>query len=165
MDFMLVSVDPKRLKLTTSDGTEGVLLGFRCRECRVHVFGPATFCQSCTSGRLEPVELSKRGVLYSYTIVRVPPAGWPGPVPYVLGQVELPEGIQVLAEVVDCPEEDLKIGMAVELALRPVKTEPPLTPPYQGGERGAVVQGGDDGVVVYKWKPEQPGLDHPGEDA
>jgi hypothetical protein len=101
---------------------------------------------------LEPVELSKRGVLYSYTIVRVPPAGWPGPVPYVLGQVELPEGLQVLAEVVDCPEADLKIGMAVELALRPVTTEPPLAlPSYQGGERG--------GVVVYKWRPEQPGLE------
>lgn len=153
---MLLSVDPKRLKLTTSDGTEGVLLGFRCRECLVHVFGPATFCQSCTSGRLEPVELSKRGVLYSYTIVRVPPAGWPGPVPYVLGQVELPEGLQVLAEVVDCPEADLKIGMAVELALRPVKTEPPLTPPDKGG---------DEGVVVYKWKPERPGLEHAGEEA
>jgi hypothetical protein len=98
---------------------------------------------------LEPVELSKRGVLYSYTIVRVPPAGWPGPVPYVLGQVELPEGLQVLAEVVDCPEADLKIGMGVELALRLVKSDPTLTPP---------IKGGNGGVVVYKWKPEQPGL-------
>jgi hypothetical protein len=169
MDFMLVSVDPKRLKLTASDGPEGVLLGvllgFRCRECRVYVFGPATFCQSCTSGSLEPVELSKRGVLYSYTIVRVPPAGWPGPVPYVLGQVELPEGLQVLAEVVDCPESDLKIGMAVKLALRLVKTDRPLTPTYQGGERARVAQGEDGGVVVYKWKPEQPGLEHAGEGA
>ena len=162
---MLVSVDPKRLKLTTPDGTEGVLLGFRCRECRVHVFGPATFCQSCTSSSLEPVELSKRGVLYSYTIVRVPPAGWPGPIPYVLGQVELPEGLQVLAEVVDCPEADLKIGMAVELALRLVKSELPLTPTYQGGERAGVVQGGDGGVMVYKWKQEQPDLEQAREEA
>jgi|TARA_Y100000031_G_scaffold142529_1_gene172151 hypothetical protein len=133
---MTVSVDTARLKLTNEEGTEGVLLGFSCRECGSHVFGPATYCQGCTSNELEPVELSKRGTLYSYTVVRVPPPGWPGPVPYVLGQVELPEGPQVLAEVIDCPEAALRIGMAVELALQPVKA----------GE-------GDTETAVYKWRP------------
>ena len=117
---MPVSVDTNRLKLTNEEGTEGVLLGFRCRDCGVYVFGPATYCQGCTSNDLEPVELSKRGSLYSYTVVRVPPSGWPGAVPYILGQIELPEGPQVLAEVIDCPEAGLKIGMDVELALRAV---------------------------------------------
>ena len=72
---MPVSVDPNRLRLTNEDGTEGVLVGFRCRECGTHVFGAATFCQGCTSDQLEPVDLSQHGTLYSYTIVRVPPAG------------------------------------------------------------------------------------------
>ena len=133
---MPVSVDSSRLKLTNEEGTEGVLLGFRCRDCGGHVFGPATYCQGCTSNELEPVELSKRGTLYSYTVVRVPPPGWPGPVPYVLGQIELPEGPQVLAEVIDCPEDSLKIGMAVELALQPVKAVE-----------------GDTETAVYKWRP------------
>ena len=133
---MPVSVDSNRLRLTNEDGTEGVLVGFRCRECGTHVFGAATFCQGCTSDQLEPVDLSQQGTLYSYTIVRVPPAGWPGPVPYTLGQVQLPEGPQVLAEVVDCPAEDLKIGLEVALALRPVP----------GGDSSA-------DRVVYKWRP------------
>ena len=135
---MSISVDTKRLKLTNEAGTEGTLLGFHCNDCGVNIFGPATFCQGCTSGNLEPVELSKQGILYSYTVVRVPPAGWPGQVPYVLGQAELPEGVQVLAEVIDCPEADLKIGMALELALQTVNT----------GE-------GSPGKVVYKWRPTQ----------
>ena len=130
------SIDPRRLRLTNEAGTEGALLGLRCRDCGIAAFGPGTFCQGCTSDKLEPIELSKRGTLYSYTVVRVPPAGWPGPVPYILGQVELPEGPQVLAEVVDCGEEDLKIGMEVELTLRPV----------QGEGAGAA-------KVVYKWRP------------
>ena len=130
------SVDIRRLKLTNEEGSEGVLLGFRCPTCDIHVFGPATFCQGCASNNLEPVELSKKGILYSYTVVRVPPAGWPGKVPYVLGQVELPEGPQVLAEVIDCPEAELKIGMPVELALLPVK-----------------ISNEDPGKVVYKWGP------------
>ena len=134
---MPVSVDTKRLKLTNEEGTEGVLLGSRCRDCGIHVFGPATFCQGCTSGNLEPVELSNRGVIYSYTVVRVPPPGWPGPVPYLLGQVDLPEGPQVLAEVIDCPEADLRIGMPMELALQ-------------------AVSAADEGAqkVVYKWRPD-----------
>ena len=130
------SVDPRRLKLTNDAGTEGVLLGFHCLECDTVIFGPGTFCQRCTSIKLEPMELSGAGILYSYTVVRIPPAGWPGPVPYILGQVELPDGPQVLAEVVDCPEEDLEIDMPVELALR-------------------LVEGEEPGVakVVYKWRP------------
>jgi uncharacterized OB-fold protein len=136
-----VSVDPARLKLTNEEGTEGVLLGLRCRDCGTYAFGTAAFCQACTSANLEPAELGKRGTLYSYTVVRVPPAGWPGPAPYILGQVELPEGPHLLAEVIDCPEAELKIGMGVELALRPVK----------------VAQSNVE-KVVYKWRPIS---DHP----
>ena len=130
------SVDPRRLRITGDAGTEGTLIGFRCRECGVSVFGPATFCQSCTSFDVEPVDLGRVGTLYSYTIVRIPPAGWPGPVPYVLGQVELPSGPQVLAEVIDCEHSALTIGMPVELAIQAV--------PAQEG-------GGDK--LVYKWRP------------
>ena len=133
---MPMSIDTNRLRLINEAGTEGVLVGFRCRDCGIHVFGPATFCQGCSSDRLEPVDLSLHGTLYSYTIVRVPSAGWPGPVPYTLGQIQLPEGPQVLAEVVDCPAADLEIGMAVVLELRPVP-----------GEEAA------PGKIVYKWRP------------
>ncbi|MFQ6028218.1 MAG: Zn-ribbon domain-containing OB-fold protein [Dehalococcoidia bacterium] len=130
------SVDPHRLRLPSRGNESPVLLGTRCRECGVCVFGPAIFCQSCTSSSLEPVELSREGTLFSYTTVRVPPAGWPGPVPYVLGEVELPEGPHVLAEVIDCADAELKIGLPVQLALQ-------------------TVEGVESGVarVVYKWRP------------
>ena len=135
-----VSVDPNRLKITNDDASkgalEGTLIGFNCKECGTTVFGPAIFCQSCTSTQLEAVELGGKGILFSYTIVRIPPAGWPGDVPYVLGQVELPQGPQVLAEVIDCEHDDLKIGMAVEMTIQAVPAE----------------NGGPD-KAVYKWRP------------
>ena len=131
-----VSVDPNRLKITNDDSSEGTLVGFRCNECSTTVFGTAVFCQSCTSTDLEAVDLGAKGTLFSYTIVRIPPAGWPGAVPYVLGQVELPQGPQVLAEVVDCEHDDLKIGMAVELTLQAVPAE-----------------NGRPDKAVYKWRP------------
>ena len=137
------SVDENLLRLTDdgddtdTDAIHGVLLGMRCRACGVTVFGPATFCQSCTSPELERIELSSAGILYSYTIVRVPPAGWPGPTPYILGEVELPEGPHVLAEVIDCPHDALTVGMPVALALQSVSLD------------GSP----DTARIVYKWRP------------
>ena len=133
---MSESVDPRRLRITDDAGTQGTLVGFRCRECEVTVFGPATFCQACTSFDVEEADLGSEGTLYSYTIVRIPPAGWPGDVPYILGQVELPSGPQVLAEVIDCDQSDLAIGMPVSLAIRAVPAQ----------------EGGPD-KLVYKWRP------------
>ena len=124
-----------RLKLLNDQGTEGALLGTRCRQCGAHFFGGVVLCRRCSSGELEPVELSNQGTLYSYTIVRIPPAGWPGGVPYALGQVELPEGPHVISEVVDCPYEKLRVGMKLELALA------------VGGED---TRGNE--LVVYKWR-------------
>ena len=134
---MPLSVDEKCLRLTDAEGSAGTLLGMRCMDCGVGVFGPATFCQSCASQRLEEVELGSGGTLYSYTIVRVPPSGWPGPVPYVLGEVELPSGPHVLAEVVDCPHDALRIGMPVTLTLQVVAMD------------GVA----DSERMVYKWRP------------
>jgi uncharacterized OB-fold protein len=108
----------------------------RCLDCGIYLFGQAVFCPACSSARLEPVDLSRAGTLFSYTIVRVPSEGWPGPVPYVLGEVELPEGPHVLAEVVEVAHEDLKVGMAVRLALQEVRS----------GESGRA-------FMVYKWAP------------
>ena len=137
-----ISVSPTRLRLLDEEGTDGVLLGTRCRQCGEHTFGEVVFCPGCTSSDLEPVEMSRQGKLYSYTIVRVPPSGWKGDVPYALGQVELPEGPQVVSEIVQCPFDQLKVGMVVELA---------------------TVVGGEDTngneVVVYKWRPHSEGRD------
>lgn len=130
-----VPVLSKQLKLI-GDGTQGVLLGMVCKSCGTHFFGSPRFCLKCTSSDIERVELSKEGVLYSFTIVRAPPPGWQGSVPYILGSVKLPEGPQVCSEVVDCPEEALKIGMPMELTLR------------VGGKDKE-----ENEIVVYKWRP------------
>jgi len=139
-----VSIDPQRLRLTDEfdeSGGGGVLVGQLCRQCQVCVFGPAIFCQACSSDDLESVQLSRQGTLYSFTVVRVPPAGWPGRVPYTLGEVELPEGPHVLAEVIDSEPDQLQLDMPMELAL----------------ERVAVAesnQGSGKVLAVYKWRPQ-----------
>lgn len=128
-----VPVVSSRLKLI-GDGTEGVLLGRKCKDCGEYYFGAPRFCLKCTSAQLESVELSRAGTLDTYTIVHQAPPGWPGPVPYILGVVRLPEGPRVTAEIVDCPQEAVKVGMPLELTLR------------VGGKD----KDGNE-IVVYKW--------------
>ena len=131
----VTSVDTTRLRLTAQDGSDGVLLGTRCTECGVYSFGAAIMCLHCTSAALEETTLSTHGILYSYTLVHVPPAGWPGPVPYILGQVELPEGPHIMAEIVDTSFDKLSVGTPMTLALQNV------TLPDSGEEK-----------AVYKWR-------------
>lgn len=134
----LVSVIPSRLSLLDG-GIQGILVGHRCSQCEEHFFGSVTYCRNCTSDNLEPVELGDRGTLYSYTIVHRPPAGWQGNVPYALGQVQVPLGPHILAEIVDCPFEQLEVGMQLALALVVAAED------AEGNE-----------MVVYKWRPIEP---------
>ncbi len=127
---------PSKLKLLDKAGTEGVLLGTRCRLCGSYVFGGIPSCQACYSPEVESVELGTEGTLYSYTLVRTPPPGWQGDVPYLLGQVELPQGPHVVSQVVDCPAEHARIGMKMQIHLDEAQPS--------GDERV---------MVVFKWRP------------
>ena len=111
-------------------------MGVLCRDCGVYVFGPRFLPGTARPATLSRVTYPLAGLCTVSLSWRVPPSGWPGPVPYILGQVELPEGPQVLAEVVECAEADLKIGMDVELAIHLVNSEPD-----------------EAAKSVYKWRP------------
>ncbi len=131
-----ISVAEKRFRIN-QDGTEGVFLGRKCRECGEVFLAQPEYCLKCTAHDLEPVDLTGEGVVTTFTIVRQAPPGWQGDIPYLLVTVKVPEGPSIMSEMVDCTEEDLKIGMAVELALRVGGTD------KDGNE-----------IVVYKWRPK-----------
>lgn len=129
-----VPIFPSHLRLL-GDGTTGVLLGTQCQECGVCTLGrDALFCVNCSSPRLTPVELSGQGIVYSYTVVHAPPPRWEGRVPYILAEVETPEGVRIISELVDCAPEEVSIGMPVRLVLRPGGKD------EEGRE-----------IMVYKW--------------
>lgn len=70
------------------------LTGSRCTVCGTHYFPPRAHCISCASGPepTEPVELSGRGRLYSFTNLHLGPIA-----PCGVGYVDLEEGVRVLA--------------------------------------------------------------------
>lgn len=101
------------------------LIGAKCPQCGTYVFPPReNNCPNpaCDGDVLEPVALSRRGKIWSYTENRyLPPAPYPPSdpfEPFAIAAVELAdEGLIVLGKVVEGTlAADLKVGMEMELA-------------------------------------------------
>jgi uncharacterized OB-fold protein len=127
---------PSRLvapELVQRDRDSLRLRGGRCGECGALSFPKAQVCTECLSLDIQDTALSGEGVLYSYSRVHLAPKGWD--LPYVLGYVDLPEGVRVLAHIDD-------------------KTSAPMV-----GVRVRIGEGrvgiGDDGVIqtTYVFSP------------
>jgi uncharacterized OB-fold protein len=99
---------------------EGRLEVQRCRACGARFLFPRALCPECSSSELDWLVASGRGTLYSYTIVWR--AGAPHlDVPYVLALVDLDEGVRLMTHIVNCPHDQLAVGMPVR-----VRFDPPL---------------------------------------
>ncbi|MEN6616880.1 MAG: Zn-ribbon domain-containing OB-fold protein, partial [Syntrophorhabdus sp.] len=95
----------------------------KCRACGQYHFYPRDFCPSCFSFDVEWVKSSGRGTVYSVTICHVPAAGFKDVAPYNLVLVELEEGPRMMSNIVGCPNDDIKIGMPVEVVFDDVTPE------------------------------------------
>lgn len=94
------------------------LLGGKCLKCGSVVYPHRPACPYCGHEELQPLELSRKGRVINFTIIRHPPTGFVGKEPYVVAIVELEDGARVLAQLTDVKPEDLKIGLEVEAVFR-----------------------------------------------
>ena len=107
------------------------LIGSRCQDCGNYTFPVQSGCPRCTSTKLEPIELSRRGTLWTWTIQGFPPksppyAGDTDPAtfqPYGVGYVELPGQVKVEARLTEADPSKLWIGMEMELVVIPLSTD------------------------------------------
>jgi uncharacterized OB-fold protein len=115
---------PIRPNLFRVAGTGGrpLLLGSRCRETGT-LFFPAEVMNPDThrAGTMEPVEIDGAGRIYSVTKIA---RGLPGfASPYALAVIELDAGPTLIAQLEDWQDQDLRIGVPVDLVIGTVKTE------------------------------------------
>ena len=125
-------------------GGEPALLGSKCGSCGTYAFpAEARYCRNpdCDSTEFDPVELSRRGTIWSYTDARYqPPPPYVAADPYVpfcLAAVELAaEKLVVMGQVVGgVTVDDLTVGDEVELVVDTLYRE-------DGTE-----------YLVWKWRP------------
>jgi hypothetical protein len=111
------------------------LLGIKCESCGRFFFPKRIVCPNCRRrGKVVPYQFSGKGRVFSYTVVRSPPAGFEGFAPYIVALIELEEGPKVISQVVDCDPKEVRIGMPVEVCFRRIRSDNP------------------DGIVCYGFK-------------
>jgi len=100
------------------DGTrENKLLVQHCNACDTNIFYPRRDCPECWSQDLGWIEASGRAIVYTYSVT-YEGVDW----------IDLPEGIRMHTNLVECEPEDVRIGMEVEVVYRPVTEE--ITLPF-----------------------------------
>ncbi len=107
---------------------EGRLLIQQCPACHHRQFYPRALCTRCGAA---PgwYEVSGRGTLYTFTVVRqfrAPPFG--DELPYAVGMVDLPEGVRLFGGITTADVAGVHIGMALEAYA--VEFEPGRALPY-----------------------------------
>ena len=96
----------------------------RCLGCKAFRHYPTPMCPECHSLEFEWVPSSGRGTVYTYAIVnQVLHPFWTDKVPYNVVLVELEEGIRIVSNLVDCPNESIHIGMPVTVVFEPLSAE------------------------------------------
>ncbi|WP_436759990.1 OB-fold domain-containing protein [Streptosporangium sp. V21-05] len=102
--------------------TAGELRIQRCADCGELRHPPGPVCPSCRSAARAFVTVSGEGEVYSYVVHHNPPV--PGHrTPFVVAVVELPEGVRIVGNVVDCDASRVGIGMPVRLTYRQMDDE------------------------------------------
>lgn len=84
---------------------ESKLATTRCVGCGHTTFPPKHLCPRCWATELEWVVLGGEGCLASFTELHVVPGVFATEAPYVLGVVDLDEGVRCLARVMGCFDE------------------------------------------------------------
>jgi len=105
----------------------------KCSGCEKVHYPPRVVCSECGATTFEDIVLPRDGKVVTYTIVRVPPAGFTEQTPLPIALVELMEGVRVMVQVGDLADPaELEIGMPVRLEFRRISWD---------GEAGVIYYG------------------------
>jgi uncharacterized protein len=95
------------------------LLVNRCRDCGWWHEPPRPVCPRCWSDRVEAAEVRGRGVVHLVTVLHLgsptPGVDYGAGYPVVAVELEEQPGLRYVAGIVECPHDDLRIGLPVEL--------------------------------------------------
>ena len=114
------------------------LVGEVCPHCEVKIFPPRDVCPECGGEAKTAYAFSGKGEVYSFTKMGNAPAGFEEQAPYTVALIKLQEGPIVTAQLTDLGDQEVQIGMPVEMVTRKLRSD--------DGEKGILVYG-------YKFRP------------
>jgi uncharacterized OB-fold protein len=90
-----------------------------CESCGSRQFYPRGFCIACLSAKLQWIDSSGKGSIYTFTVKhRAANSFMKEQLPYVVAIVELDEGVRMLANIVESTMGDIAIGRRVGVPQR-----------------------------------------------
>jgi uncharacterized protein len=98
------------------------LLVYKCLNCG-RAYWPAIYCPACDSPRMEWVKASGKGRIFTFTVVHQAPPNWSADIPFNVSWIKLEEGPILMSRVVDCKNEDLRIGLSVQAVFEDITNE------------------------------------------
>lgn len=94
---------------------QGKILGQRCPSCQKVYVPPRGSCPRCAVPTAEEVQLSDKGTITTFAIVRVPSENIDVPLPFASVHVLLDgSDIPFFSVVQECPVDQIRIGMRVQ---------------------------------------------------
>lgn len=116
--------------LTLGEGAPRMLAS-RCPRCEARAYPVQSGCARCGSVDLETIELSPAGTIWTWTSQEFRPVAPPyaGPetpetwVPYLVGFVEVADGLCVETRLTGFGDRKPRIGEAVRLVAAPFRTD------------------------------------------
>ncbi|MCL2172207.1 MAG: Zn-ribbon domain-containing OB-fold protein [Candidatus Bathyarchaeota archaeon] len=95
--------------------TQGKLLAGKCLKCgKIHL-PPRPLCDNCYSNQFEWTPIPNKGVLLTYTVIHIAPTQFQNLTPYIIGIIELENGLKIPGTIQGVAQEQLKIGMILQV--------------------------------------------------
>jgi len=105
----------------------------KCEACEKIHYPPRVVCSKCGGSTFENITLPREGKVVTFTIVRVPPAGFTEQTPLPIAIVEVMDGVRIMVQIGDLEDpSELEIGMPVRLEFRRISSD---------GEAGLIFYG------------------------
>ena len=105
------------------EGVEsGRLLIQRCASCQQLRHPPGPMCPNCRSLEWDALESSGRGTIYSYVRHYYPEIA-PFEPGHAIAVIELEEGTRLVSDLVGIDDDDVKIGLTVQVEFNAVDDE------------------------------------------
>ncbi len=110
------------------------LVGEECPTCHDKIFPPRDVCPHCAEAAGPDFHFSGKGEVFSHTAIYNAPEGFETQAPYTVALVKLKEGPLITAQLTDVQNDDVQIGMPVEMVTRKLAEQ------------------GDEGLILYGYK-------------
>lgn len=94
----------------------------QCTQCKTLHHPPMVRCANCGSYDMGHRTVKGDGTLYSFVEPYHPVVPFMR-YPYVVGLIELREGVRLISNIVDCPPSKVRIGMKLKLSIEHVDKE------------------------------------------